>query len=131
MVLHLTQLNCAIANWATIIRILCLPTQKLLAFAIGRPLILIPVVVVLFLVFSYIICLYAWFLFYVYFYLLSYFWFSTILFVYMLGFYYTPVSRLAVLCDWVWQVGGWAGVHTGFLTIGFVLYIGSLPNLAT
>ena len=41
--LHLTQLNCAIANWATIIRIICRPTQMLLAFATGRPLILIPV----------------------------------------------------------------------------------------
>jgi predicted ArsR family transcriptional regulator len=40
--LHLTQLNCAIANWATIIRIICRPTQKLLAFVTGRPLILIP-----------------------------------------------------------------------------------------
>jgi hypothetical protein len=41
--LHLTQLNCAIANWATIIRNICRPTQMLLAFATGRPLILIPV----------------------------------------------------------------------------------------
>ena len=41
--LHLTQLNCAIANWATFIRIICRPTQMLLAFATGRPLILIPV----------------------------------------------------------------------------------------
>ena len=40
--LHLTQLNCAISNWATIIRIICRPTQMLLAFATGRPLILIP-----------------------------------------------------------------------------------------
>jgi hypothetical protein len=31
--LHLTQLNCAIANWATIIRIIYRPTQMLLAFA--------------------------------------------------------------------------------------------------
>ena len=41
--LHLTQLNCAIANWATIIPIICRPTQMLLAFVTGRPLILIPV----------------------------------------------------------------------------------------
>jgi hypothetical protein len=41
--------------------------------------------------------------------------------------FYTPVSRRAVLCDWVWR----AGVHTGFRTITLVLYIGSLPNLAT
>jgi hypothetical protein len=42
--------------------------------------------------------------------------------------FYTPVSRRSVLCDWVW----WrAGVHTGFRTITLVLYIGSLPNLAT
>ena len=27
--------------------------------------------------------------------------------------------------------GGQAGVHTGFSTITLVLYIGSLPNLAT
>jgi len=27
--------------------------------------------------------------------------------------------------------GGRAGVHTGFHTITLVLYIGSLPNLAT
>ena len=40
--LHLTQLNCAIANWTTIIRIICRPTQMLLAFATGRLLILIP-----------------------------------------------------------------------------------------
>jgi hypothetical protein len=33
--LHLTQLNCAIANWATIIRIICRPTQMLRAFATG------------------------------------------------------------------------------------------------
>jgi hypothetical protein len=33
----------------------------------------------------------------------------------------------AVLCDWVWR----AGVHTGFRTITLVLYIRSLPNLAT
>jgi hypothetical protein len=38
------------------------------------------------------------------------------------------VSRRAVLCDWVWRV---AGIHTGFRTITLVLYIGSLPNLAT
>ena len=46
----------------------------------------------------------------------------------------TPVSRRAVLCDWVWRAGGRAGGHTGhtgFRTITFVLYIGSLPNLAT
>jgi hypothetical protein len=41
--LHLTQLNCAIANWAMIIHIICHPTQMLLAFATGQPLILIPV----------------------------------------------------------------------------------------
>jgi hypothetical protein len=35
--LHLTQLNCAIANWTTIVRIVCRPTQMLLAFATGRP----------------------------------------------------------------------------------------------
>ena len=40
--LHPTQLNCAIANWTTILRIICRPTQMLLAFATGRPLILIP-----------------------------------------------------------------------------------------
>ena len=41
----------------------------------------------------------------------------------------TPVSRRAVLCDWVWW---WrVGVHTGFCTITLVLYIRSLPNLAT
>jgi hypothetical protein len=45
--LHLTQLNCAIANWATIIRIICRPTQMLLAFATGRPLILIPANIIL------------------------------------------------------------------------------------
>jgi len=39
--LHLTQLNCAIANWATNIRIICRPTQMLLALATGRLLILI------------------------------------------------------------------------------------------
>jgi hypothetical protein len=41
--------------------------------------------------------------------------------------FFTPVSRRAVLCDWVWQTG----VRTGFCTITLVLYIGSLPNLAT
>jgi hypothetical protein len=41
--------------------------------------------------------------------------------------FYTPVSRRSVLCDWVWR----AGVHTGCRTITLVLYIGSLPNLAT
>jgi hypothetical protein len=41
--------------------------------------------------------------------------------------FYTPVSRRAVLCDWVWR----AGVHTGFCTITLVLYIGSLPDLTT
>jgi hypothetical protein len=41
--------------------------------------------------------------------------------------HYTPVSRRAVSCDWVWR----SGVHTGFCTITLVLYIGSLPNLAT
>ena len=41
--------------------------------------------------------------------------------------FYAPVSRRAVLCNWVWQ----AGVHTGFRTITLVLYIGSLTNLAT
>ena len=41
--------------------------------------------------------------------------------------FYTPVSRRAVLCDWVWR----ASVHTGFRTITLVLYIGSLPNLTT
>ena len=41
--------------------------------------------------------------------------------------FYTPVSRRAVLCDWVWR----AGVHTGFRTITLVLYIGSLPYLVT
>jgi hypothetical protein len=40
--LHLTQLNCAIANWATIMRIICRPIQMLLAFATGQLLILIP-----------------------------------------------------------------------------------------
>jgi hypothetical protein len=43
MKMHLTQWNCAIANWATIIRIICRPTQMILTFATGRPLILIPV----------------------------------------------------------------------------------------
>ena len=43
-----------------------------------------------------------------------------------LGPFYTPVSRRAVLCDWVWRAGG--GVYTGFRTITLVLYIGSLPN---
>jgi hypothetical protein len=38
-----------------------------------------------------------------------------------------PSRDRAVLCDWVWR----AGVHTGFRTITLVLYIGSLPNLAT
>jgi tetrahydromethanopterin S-methyltransferase subunit E len=38
-----------------------------------------------------------------------------------------PSRDGAVLCDWVWRVG----VHTGFRTITLVLYIGSLPNLAT
>ena len=42
--------------------------------------------------------------------------------------YYTPVSRQAILCDWVWRA---SGVHTGFRTITLVLYIGSLPNLTT
>jgi hypothetical protein len=42
--------------------------------------------------------------------------------------FYMPVSRLAVLCDWVWWA---AGVHTGFRTITLVLYIGSLLYLAT
>ena len=42
-------------------------------------------------------------------------------------YFYTPILRQAVLCDWVWR----AGVHTGFQTITLVLYIGSLPNLAT
>jgi len=37
--------------------------------------------------------------------------------------FYTPVSRRAVLCVWVRR----AGVHT----ITLVLYIRSLPNLAT
>ena len=46
--LHLTQLNCAIANWATMIRIICRPTQMLLAFATGWPLILIPVLMCFF-----------------------------------------------------------------------------------
>ena len=41
--------------------------------------------------------------------------------------FYTLVSRRSVLCDWVWRTG----VHTGFRTIILVLYIGSLPNLAT
>ena len=41
--------------------------------------------------------------------------------------FYTPVSRRAVLWDWVWR----AGVHTGFHTITLVLYIGSLPELVT
>ena len=44
--LHLTQLNCAIDNWATIIGIICRPTQMLLAFVTGRPLILIPVITI-------------------------------------------------------------------------------------
>ena len=35
---------------------------------------------------------------------------------------YTPVSRQAVLCDWVWR----ADVNTGFRTITLVLYIGSI-----
>ena len=39
--------------------------------------------------------------------------------------FYTPVLRQH--CDWVW----WMGFHTGFCTITLVLYIGSLPNLAT
>ena len=42
-------------------------------------------------------------------------------------YFYTTISRRAVLCDWVWR----AGVHTGFHTITLVLYVGSLPNLAT
>jgi hypothetical protein len=42
-----------------------------------------------------------------------------------------PSRDGAVLCDWVWRAGGWAGVHTGFRTITLVLYIGSLTNLAT
>ena len=37
--------------------------------------------------------------------------------------FYTPVSRRAELCDWVWRAGVWAGVHTGFRTITLVLYI--------
>ena len=41
--------------------------------------------------------------------------------------FYTPVSRRSILCDWVWR----AGVHTGFRTMTLVLYIWSLPNLAT
>ena len=41
--------------------------------------------------------------------------------------FYTPFSRRAVLCDWVWR----AGIHTGLCTITLVLYIRSLPNLAT
>ena len=41
--------------------------------------------------------------------------------------FYAPVSRRAVLYDWV----GRAGVHTGFRTITLVLYIRSLPNLVT
>jgi hypothetical protein len=32
---------------------------------------------------------------------------------------------------WLGMAGGWAGIHTGFCTITLVLYIGSLPNLAT
>ena len=52
-------------------------------------------------------------------------------FMFMMPFY-TPVSRRAVLCDWVWRaVGGRPGVHTGFRTITLVLYIGSIANLAT
>ena len=46
--LHLTQLNCTIANWATIIHIICRPTQMLLVFATGRPLILIPEISVIY-----------------------------------------------------------------------------------
>ena len=41
--------------------------------------------------------------------------------------FHTPVSRRAILCDWVWRTG----VHTGFRTITLVLYIEYLPNLAT
>ena len=41
-------------------------------------------------------------------------------------YFYMPV-----LCDWVWRAGGRAGVHTGFRAITLVLYIRSLPNLAT
>ena len=55
---------------------------------------------------------------------------TCLLYIVRFGFYYTPVSRRAVLCDWVWRVGGWTVVHTGFCTITLVLYIGSLPNLA-
>ena len=40
-----------------------------------------------------------------------------------------PVLRRAVLCDMAG--GGRAGVHTGFSKITLVLYIVSLPNLAT
>ena len=50
-----------------------------------------------------------------------------VLFFQRVIYFYTPVSRRAVLCDWVWL----AGVHTGFRTITLVLYIGSLPSLAT
>ena len=42
-------------------------------------------------------------------------------------FLYARLGDGAVLCDWVWRA---AGVHTGFCTITFVLYIESLPNLA-
>ena len=45
----------------------------------------------------------------------------------ILTFFIRPSGDGAVLCDWVWR----AGVHTGFRTITLVLYIGSLPNLAT
>jgi hypothetical protein len=41
--------------------------------------------------------------------------------------FYTPVSRRAVLCDWVWR----AGVHTGYRTITLVLYIGTLFTLGS
>ena len=37
-----------------------------------------------------------------------------------------------ILYDWVWRAeGGRADFHTGFRTITLVLYIESLPNLAT
>jgi hypothetical protein len=57
-------------------------------------------------------------------------------FLYFVFFYFTPVSRRAVLCDWVWRAAGGGrrevgGIHTGFRIIILVLYIGSLPNLAT
>ena len=43
---------------------------------------------------------------------------------------YTPVSRRGRIM-WLGMQGWRVGIHTGFYTITLVLYIGSLPNLAT